>query len=410
MKDFSALISERLGGKNFGKNTILYKFAKIKKAKAEAKGKNPTISLIDMGVGEPDLPADTSIVEILKNEAGKPENRCYSDNGIFEFQDAAAHYLKEVFGVDGVDPSEEIVHGIGSKPILAMLPICFINPGDVTLATVPGYPVVSTYTQYLGGEVYNLPLLAENDFYPDLSKIPDETLKRAKLLYINYPNNPTGQVASTEFYKRVVDFAHKNNIVVISDAAYAGVTFDDYLPLSFLSIEDAKEIGVEIHSMSKSFNMTGWRLAFIAGNREIIKAYVTVKDNTDSGQFRAIQKAGVYALNHRELTKNINDRYSRRFDLLVAALKEIGFEAKKPQGSFYCYVKSPTGARDGIKFSSAEEASDYLIRNALVSTVPWDDAGCYLRFSVTFEAENHEDEKRVIAEMKRRLLSLELTF
>jgi Aspartate/tyrosine/aromatic aminotransferase len=410
MNDISSIISDRLGGKNFGKDTTLYKFAKIKKAKAEAREQNPEVCLIDMGVGEPDLPADKNIVDILQNEAGKAENRWYADNGIVEYQVAASQYLKEVYGVDNINPLEEIIHGIGSKPILAMLPLCFINPGDISLVTVPGYPVISTYTQYLGGRVYNLPLTAENYFYPDLSNIPDVILKRSKLLYINYPNNPTGQVATKEFYKEVVDFAHRNNIVVVSDAAYAGVTFDDFSPLSFLSIDGAKEIGVEIHSMSKSFNMTGWRLAFLAGNKEIIKAFATVKDNTDSGQFRAIQRAGAYALNHAEITKKICERYSRRFDLLLEALNEIGFEAKKPKGSFYCYVKSPIGTKDGVKFTSAEEASDYLIRKALVSTVPWDDAGSYLRFSVTFEAKDYEEEKKVIEEMKERLMVLELKF
>lgn len=153
---------------------------------------NPGMSLIDMGVGEPDLPADESIVEVLKNEAGKPENRWYADNGIIEYQEAAANYLSQLYGVENINPSYEIIHGMGSKPILAMLPLCFINPGDITLATVPGYPVMSTYTEYLEGEVYNLPLRAENNFYPNLSTIPSEILKRAKLLYINYPNNPTG--------------------------------------------------------------------------------------------------------------------------------------------------------------------------------------------------------------------------
>ncbi len=288
-------IAERLGGKDFGKSTKLYKFAIIKQAKAEAMAKNPDIPLIDMGVGEPDKPAFEGIVKVLAQEAGKPENRWYSDNGIIEFQEAAANYMEKVFKVKNLNPAENIMHGLGSKPILAMLPLCFINPGDIILATTPGYPVASTYTQYVGGEVYNLPLLNENSFYPNFENIPSEILKRAKLLYINYPNNPTGQVATKEFYKEVVEFAYKNNIMVISDEAYAAVTFDGYEPLSFFSVDGAYEVGVAVHSLSKAFNMTGWRLAFIAGNPKIVKAYGTIKDNTDSGQFRAIQKAGVYA-------------------------------------------------------------------------------------------------------------------
>jgi LL-diaminopimelate aminotransferase len=291
-----------------------------------------------------------------------------------------------------------------------MLPICFINLGDITLATVPGYPVMSTYTNYLGGSVYNLPLTVDNGFFPDLKAIPKDVLKRAKMLYINYPNNPTGQVATSDFYKRVVEFAHENGVVVVSDAAYAAVTFNGYEPLSFLSVDGAMEIGVEVHSMSKAFNMTGWRLAFVVGNSKFISAYGTIKDNTDSGQFRAIQKAGVYALNNTELTCRINRRYSRRFDLLVPALNEIGFKAQKPQGTFYCYVASPKGTKSGINFNNAEEASEYLIREAMISTVPWDDAGAYLRFSVTFEAKDMEEESKIINELKLRLKALELVF
>jgi LL-diaminopimelate aminotransferase len=410
MDFYTDKIAQRLGGERFGTATRLYKFARIKKAKEEARVCHPGVQLIDMGVGEPDQPADASIVEVLAKEAGKPENRWYADNGIAEFQAAAAKYMETVYGVDGLDPSTNIMHGIGSKPILALLPLCFINPGDITLATVPGYPVLSTYTEYLGGEVYNLPLYRQNSYYPDLEGIPPEVRKRAKLLYINYPNNPTGQVATPESYKKVVEFARRNGIVVVCDAAYASITFDGYKPLSFLSIDGAMEVGVEIHSLSKAFNMTGWRLAFVAGGEKAIKAYATVKDNTDSGQFRAIQKAGVHALNHLEQTKAICNKYSRRFDFLVKALQEAGFDAHKPKGSFYCYVPCPKGTKSGATFQSAEEASEYLIREALISTVPWDDAGAFLRFSVTFEADGVEEEKQVVEEMKQRLLRLGLVF
>lgn len=410
MEFYTDKIAQRLGGERFGTATRLYKFARIKKAKEEARLRHPGVRLIDMGVGEPDQPADASIVNVLAGEAGKPENRWYADNGIAEFQAAAAAYMETVYGVKGLDPATNILHGIGSKPILALLPLCFINPGDVTLATVPGYPVLSTYTEYLGGEVYSLPLYRSNSYYPDLEAIPPDIRKRAKLLYINYPNNPTGQTATPEFYKRVVDFAYKNGIVVVCDAAYASITFDGYKPLSFLSVEGAMDVGVEIHSLSKAFNMTGWRLAFVAGGAKAIKAYGTVKDNTDSGQFRAIQKAGVHALQHPEMTSEICAKYSRRFDLLVQALREVGFDAHKPHGSFYCYVPCPVGTRSGMTFANAEEVSEYIIREALISTVPWDDAGACLRFSVTFEADSEEAEKQVVDEMKQRLLQLGLVF
>ena len=407
---FDDKISERLGGINFGKSTVIYKFELIKRAKAAAKKAHPETGLIDMGVGEPDWPADSLVVKALAEEAGKPENRWYADNGIPEFQEAAAVYLEKVYGLSGLIPSENIVHGIGSKPILAMLPICFINPGDVLLTTVPGYPVTATYTKYLGGEVFNLPLLESNSFLPDFSIIPKPILEKAKLLYLNYPNNPTGAVATVEFFKQVVAFAKKNNIIVIHDAPYAALTYDGYKPLSFLSVEGAIDVGVEVHSLSKAFNMTGWRIGFICGNSKAVNAFATVKDNTDSGQFRAIQKAAIEAFRHTEITEKTIEKYNRRFNLLVNALNELGFNAKKPQGSFYCYVKAPTGTDDGKVFNSASEFSEFLIRESLISTVPWDDAGRFIRFSVTFEADSLQKEIEVINEMKLRMKSLKLKF
>jgi len=405
---FDDKISERLDGVNFGKSTAIYKFELIKRAKAAAKKAHPEMGLIDMGVGEPDWPADNLVVKTLSEEAGKPENRWYADNGIPEFQEAAAVYLEKVYGLSGLVPSEHIVHGIGSKPVLAMLPICFINPGDVLLTTVPGYPVTATYTKYLGGEVFNIPLYESNSFLPDLTTIPQPVLKKAKLLYLNYPNNPTGAVASVEFFEQVVDFARKNNIIVIHDAPYSALTYDGYKPLSFLSVKGAMDVGLEVHSLSKAFNMTGWRIGFICGNSKAVKAYATVKDNTDSGQFRAIQKAAIQALRHTEITEKTITKYSRRFNLLVAALNESGFNAKKPKGSFYCYVKAPSGTESGKVFNSATEFSEFLIQESLISTVPWDDAGRFIRFSVTFEADSLQKEIEVINEMKGRMKKLGL--
>lgn len=403
-------IADRLGGINFGRSTTIYKFELIKRAKASARQAHPEMDLIDMGVGEPDWPADNLVVQTMAGEAGKPENRWYADNGIPEFREAAAKYLERVYGLTGTITPENIIHGVGSKPILAMLAICFINPGDILLTTVPGYPVTATYTLYLGGDVFNLPLWETNHFLPDLDSIPPDILKRAKLLYLNYPNNPTGAVATKEFFSKVVDFAFNNNIVVIHDAAYSALTYDGYKPLSFLSAEGAMEIGLEVHSLSKAFNMTGWRIGFICGNPKAVNAYATVKDNTDSGQFRAIQKAGIQALNNTEITEKTIIKYSRRFDFLVKALKEVGFKAKKPKGAFYCYVKAPYGTGDGKIFNSASEFSEFLIKESLISTVPWDDAGKYIRFSVTFEADSIDKEKAVINEMKRRMSLLKLKF
>ncbi|SHJ95742.1 LL-diaminopimelate aminotransferase apoenzyme [Caminicella sporogenes DSM 14501] len=404
------MIADRFRDKSFDITKQDYKFMKIKRAKEEIKKNFPYIKLIDMGIGEPDSPANSNIVKILKEEAGKPENRHYSDNGIPEFQKAAAKYLKEVFGVDNIDPYKEILHGIGAKSILSMLPLCFINPGDITITTLPSYPIISTHTKYLGGVVYGLPLTKANNFYPDFSNIPNIILYRSKLLYINYPNNPTGQIANKDFYKRVIEFAHKNKIIVVADSTYAPLTFDGIEPLSFLSIDGAKEVGVEIHSLSKIFNMTGWRLAFIAGNQDVINIYARVKANSDSGQFRAIQKAGVYALNHPEIIKKNSEKYSRRLDLLIKALKEVGFNVEKPKATFYCYLPIPKGTKSGKTFENAEDFSLYLLKNAFICTVPWNTPEPYVRLSVTFEAKNYEEEKKIIEEFKNRLLKLKLIF
>ncbi|MBT3358228.1 MAG: LL-diaminopimelate aminotransferase [Rhodospirillales bacterium] len=404
------IVAERLGGKQFGKSTEIYKFEKIKRAKDAAAKKFPNIPIIDMGVGEPDAPADPKIVEVLAAEAGRAENRFYADNGIAPFQEAAARYMEQVYGVGGLDPAEQIVHGIGSKPIFAMLPLCLINPGDVLLTAVPGYPVMATYTRYVGGQVHPLPLLEENGFLPDLGAIPADVLGKAKAIYVNYPNNPTGTVATPEFYRELVDFAHKHGIVIVQDAAYGALTYDGHKPMSILSTDGAMEVAVEVHSLSKAFNMTGWRLAFLTGNSKVVKAYATVKDNTDSGQFRAIQKAGMFALAHPEITARTCEKYSRRFDLLVEALNDVGFSVKKSPATFYLYVACPKGTASGVTFENAAQFSEFLIMEAQISTVPWDDAGAYVRFSVTFEADGPEAEKKIIDEVRERLGRLKLVF
>jgi LL-diaminopimelate aminotransferase len=240
--------------------------------------------------------------------------------------------------------------------------------------------------------------------------IPSAILNRVKTLYLCYPNNPTGATATEDFFKHVVEFASKNGIVVIHDAAYGALTYDGYKPISFLSINGAIDVGIEVHSLSKAFNMTGWRMGFVCGNAEAVKAYATVKDNTDSGQFRGIQKAAIAALSNLDITQRTIEKYSRRFDMLVPALKEVGFAAKKPKGSFYCYVKAPIGTEEGHVFNSATDFSTFLIQNALISTVPWDDAGQYIRFSVTFSANSIEEEMSIIEEMKNRMMALKLKF
>ncbi len=408
-ESIQSLFSDRIGGTRFGKEDKIYKFEKIKRAKAAALKANPGAELIDLGVGEPDDMAPAVVVDAMQKECSRWENRGYADNGIMEFREAAARYMENVYGVKGLSPEKEIIHGVGSKPALAMLPSAFINPGDITLMTVPGYPVMGTHTKWYGGEVVNLPLKEENNFLPDLDSLDSSILRRAKLLYINYPNNPTGGAATQDFFEKVVRFASKNNIVVVHDAAYAALKFEGK-PLSFLSIPGAKDVGIEIHSLSKAFNMTGWRIAFIAGCEMIVNAYGFVKDNYDSGQFKAIQKAGAYALEHPELTTEISRKYERRLKALVETLNSIGFSARMPKGSFYLYVKIPKRTKSGTIFNSAEDFSEFLIKEKLISSVPWDDVGSYVRFSATFVAKDLSDEKRILNEVKRRLADTEFEF
>jgi LL-diaminopimelate aminotransferase len=404
---FQTLFAERIGGAGYGKGTEIYKFEKIKRARRAVLAAHPERQLLDFGIGENDDMADPLVRDVAKREIDKLENRGYADNGIAAFREAAAGFMQRTFGIR-LDPETEINHAIGSKPALAMLPAAFINPGDVTLMTVPGYPVAGTHTRYYGGEVHNLPLLAQNGFYPDLAGIPADIKRRAKLLVLNYPNSPTGAVATRDFYKQVIDFALTNRIVVVQDAAHILLTYNGP-PLSFLQVEGAREVGVEIHSMSKGFNMIGWRMAFVAGHAKIVQAFADVKDNSDSGQFMAIQQAARAALEHPELAERVREKYRRRLHKLVAALQQAGFEASMPGGTYFLYVKCPRSGGSRT-FANAEEASQFLIHEQSVICVPWDNAGAYLRFSATYPAADEAQEDALMRETVRRLGGLGLRF
>ena len=404
---FQTLFAARIGGAAYGKGTEIYKFEKIKRAKRQALAEHPERRLLDFGIGENDDLAAEGVRARLKVEVDRVENRGYADNGIAAYKEAAAAFMARQFGVT-LDPVTEVCHCIGSKPAYAMLPACFIDPGDVTLMTVPGYPVAGTYTRYFGGEVHRLPLLAENGFFPDLAGIPADVAKRAKLLVLNYPNSPTGAVATREFYKTAIDFAHTHKVVVVVDAAHILLSYDAP-PLSFLEIDGAKEVGVEVHSMSKGFNMIGWRMGFVAGHPTIVQAYADVKDNSDSGQFMAVQLAAAHALGDPSIPAAIRAKYRRRLQKLVAALNAVGFTAAMPGGTYFLYVKSPKGAGD-LTFANGEEASQYLIRDQSVCCVPWDDAGHYLRFSVTYTAATEADEDDLMRETVARLRAMRLRF
>ncbi|NBP89622.1 MAG: LL-diaminopimelate aminotransferase [Opitutae bacterium] len=406
------LFAERIGGINYGKSTAIYKFEKIKRAKAAAKKAKPDVALIDLGVGEPDEMAFPQVVKALQVEAAKPENRGYADNGGVDLRLAGARYLKNLFNVT-IDPETEILHSIGSKAALSLLPACFINPGDVVLMTVPGYPVFGTHAKYYGGVVHNIKLTAENHFLPDLKSIPADVLAKAKVLVLNYPNNPTGACATLKFYEEVVAFAKKYNLIVIQDAAYGSLHFGTE-QVSILQVPGAKDVAVELHSLSKSHNMTGWRIGFVAGNSLIVRAYGDVKDNSDSGQFLGIQKAGVAGLDDVSIPRAIAAKYSRRMDKLVGVLAKLGFQVRKPGAGFFLYMpapKSATGPTGTVQFDSGEAFSQWMISEHLISTVPWDDCGSFVRFSVTFVSEKGEaGEAEVIAEVERRLTPWKFNF
>jgi LL-diaminopimelate aminotransferase len=407
------LFAGRIGGKNYGKSTEIYKFERIKRAKRAALAAHPGADIIDLGVGEPDEMACAEAVAKLGEETRRPENRGYADNGDAVLKEAAARYLERVCGVRGINPETEVLHSIGSKAALSILPAVLINPGDVVLMTTPGYPVFGVHARYYGGRVHHLPLTAARNFLPDLGSIPPDVLARAKVLVLNYPNNPTGASATPEFFAQVVAFARNHGLVVIHDAAYAALVFEGQ-PLSFLSTPGAKEVGLELHSASKSFNMTGWRCGFVAGNEWLVRAYADVKDNTDSGQFLPIQHAAAFCFDHPEITERIAAKYSRRMSGLVEVLKKSGFKAVKPKGSFFLYVPAPKAAigPDGrrLPFKDAGEVSQWLITEKLISTVPWDEAGACLRFSVTFMAQDQSEEQRVLREVASRLAGVRLEF
>ena len=405
---FQQLFADRIGGENYGKGTEIYKFEKIKRAKRKALADFPDRLLLDFGIGENDAPADEAVREVMATEIHLQENRGYADNGIAEFKEAVARFMQRNFNVE-LDAATAVNHCIGSKTALSMIPACFINPGDVTLMTVPGYPVAGTHTKYYGGEVHELPLLAENNFLPDLDSIPADILNRAKLLVINYPNSPTGKLAPAGFFEKVVQFAKENNIVVVQDAAHILLTFDGK-PTSFLETPGARDVGVEIHSLSKGFDMIGWRIGWVCGNPLLVQAFSDVKDNCDSGQFIAIQKAAAAALDNDSIPQRIREKYRRRMTSLVDTLASCGFQTEMPGGSYFLYTPSPTGVEGGPSFANAEEASQYLITEHGIVTVPWDNAGAFLRFSVTYVADDEQREQELMQETIARLSSVPFTF
>ncbi|MFH1848490.1 MAG: LL-diaminopimelate aminotransferase [Candidatus Omnitrophota bacterium] len=301
--------------------------------------------IIDLGIGDPDQPTPDFIITAFNEAMKDPANHRYPSNaGLSELRAAIAGWYRGRFNVK-LDPDREVLPLIGSKEGIAHAPLAFINPGDSVLVPNPCYPPYKGGTIFAGGEPVLMPLLQNNGFLPDLSAIPASAAKRAGMMFLNYPNNPTSAAADKSFFKRAVEFAVKNNILICHDAAYSEVYYDGARPASFLEVEGAKEAGIEFHSLSKTFNMTGWRIGFACGNSEAIAALGKVKSNIDSGIFRAIQRAGIEALkNGDNFSNSMREVYQKRRDVLIDGLNSIGWKAAKPEATFYVWLNTPNGS------------------------------------------------------------------
>ena len=314
-----------------------YLFEEIDKAKNMALKEGRPI--IDLGVGDPDQPTPEVVVKKLQEACLDPATHKYALNrGLLSLRQEMATWYKNRFNVK-LDPETEVLPLLGSKEGIAHIPLVYINPGDEILVPDPGYPPYTSGALFAGGKVHFMPLLKENNFLPDLDAIDKAVAKRCKLMHINYPNNPTGAVCDESFYKKVIAFAKENDIIVCSDAAYTEISFDGYKPMSFLEVEGAMDVGVEFHSLSKTFNMTGWRVAMAVGNKDIVNGLAKVKANIDSGIFTAVQVASITGLKHSEEIKNhMNALYTDRRDTLVKGLREIGWDVPNPLATFYVWA------------------------------------------------------------------------
>jgi len=372
-----------------------YLFAEIDRRKREALSRG--VDLIDLGIGDPDIPTPSVVVEKLLEGASKPTNHRYpSSSGMPEFREAVATWYQSRFKVK-LDPAKEVVSLIGSKEGIGNMAVAFVDPGDVVLVASPCYPVYHIGTAFNGGKNYFLPLKKENHFLPDLDSIPADVAKQAKILWINYPNNPTAAVADKSFYKKVIDFANHNNVIVCHDAAYTEMGYDDYRPMSFLEVDGAREVGIEFHSLSKTFNMTGWRIGMAVGNPELVGGLAQAKSNLDSGIFQAVQEAGIEALKLGEAIVAPNRKiYQERRNILVDGLHAVGLECETPKATFYVWVSCPKG------LSSAAFTAKLLDEAGVVTTPGngFGDAGeGYVRFTVCVDKER----LREVAERIRRV-------
>ncbi len=363
------------------------------------------VDVISLGIGDPDNPTpDHIVLEMIRaliDPNDKDRHRYGSDWPSDVFPKAVAHYYKQRFGVD-IDPQSEVLTLIGSKEGIAHIALAFIDSGDVALVPAPGYPVYSIGTIMAGGEPYFMPLRPENNWLPDFEAIPGDVLKRAKLIWLNYPNNPTAAVASLEFFERAVEFAMRHNLLLCHDAAYVDITYDGYVAPSVLQVPGAKECTVEFFSLSKPYNMTGWRIAAAVGNPQALKALGTIKDNIDSGVMRPIQLAGAKALtSSQECVRRIVSIYQRRRDLVISAFREIGWDVEPPKGSLYVWVRIPDG------YGTSTEFATMLLYEAQVAVTPGSGYGehgeGYFRISLTYPDELIEEAmRRIVTVLKRK--------
>ncbi|NLW08055.1 MAG: LL-diaminopimelate aminotransferase [Clostridia bacterium] len=338
-----------------------YLFARIEK-KIEA-AREQGVDIISLGIGDPDMPTPDHVIEKLVEEARNPENHQYPTSvGMLAFRQAVADWYRNLYGVE-LDPRREIVTLIGSKEGIAHISFCYVDPGDINLVPDPGYPVYNIGTLLAGGESYFMPLTKVNGFLPNLADIPAEVARRAKLMFINYPNNPTGAVAGREFFQEVVEFAKSYDLIVCHDAAYSEITYDGYKAESFLQTPGAKEVGIEFNSVSKPYNMTGWRLGWACGRADVIEALGRIKSNIDSGVFQAVQYAGIAALTGpQQCLEEVRRVYQERRDIVVEGFNSMGWQLEKPKASFYVWAPVPKG------FTSAEFAEMVLDKAGVIIT------------------------------------------
>ena len=369
------------------KNLPPYLFATIDKMKQEAIAKG--VDLIDLSIGDPDIPTPGHIVEAMKTAVGKPEHHRYpSYEGMLSYREAVAEWYKTRFDAS-IDPVTEVLSLIGSKEGIGHIPLAFVEPGDTVLVPSPGYPVYPVSVMFAGGTSHMMPLREENGFLPDFKAIPEETLKKTKLMFINYPNNPTAAIAPRPFYEEAIRLADTYNIIVCHDAAYSEIYYDDEKPLSFMQVDGAKDVGIEFHSLSKTYNMTGWRIGFAVGNARVIAGLGKIKSNLDSGVFQAIQEASVTALKTDErILSGIRMTYQDRRDALYEGLRGIGIEVAKPKASFYLWAKVPK------QFDSSGFVAHVLERSGILTT-PGNGFGApgegYVRFALTVPVERMKE-------------------